>query len=56
MLAPKREIYVIRTQEGKYAKMRMLSYYCTGNMAGCMTFEYVYQGDGSKRLADGPAA
>ena len=56
VLAPKREIYVIRTQEGKYAKMRMLSYYCTGNVAGCMTFEYVYQGDGSKRLADGPAA
>ena len=56
VLAPKPEVYVIRTQEGKYAKMRMLSYYCTGNMAGCMTFEYVYQGDGSRRLADGPAA
>jgi len=56
VLAPKPEIYVIRTQDGKYAKMRMLSYYCTGNMAGCMTFEYVYQGDGSRRLTDGPAA
>ena len=56
VLAPKPEIYVIRTQDGKYAKMRMLSYYCTGNVAGCMTFEYVYQGDGSRRLADGPAA
>ena len=56
VLAPKPEVYVIRTQEGKYAKMRMLSYYCTGNVAGCMTFEYVYQGDGSTRLADGPAA
>lgn len=56
VLAPKPEVYVIRTQEGKYAKMRMLSYYCTGNVAGCMTFEYVYQGDGSMRLADGPAA
>ena len=56
VLAPKPEIYVIRTQDGKYAKLRMLSYYCTGNVAGCMTFEYVYQGDGSQRLADGPAA
>ena len=56
VLAPKPEVYIIRTQEGKYAKMRMLSYYCTGNAAGCMTFEYVYQGDGSRRLADGPAA
>ena len=56
VLAPKPEIYVIRTQDGKYAKLRMLSYYCTGSVAGCMTFEYVYQGDGSRRLADGPAA
>ena len=56
VLAPKPEIYIIRTQDGKYAKLRMLSYYCTGNVAGCMTFEYVYQGDGSSRLADGPAA
>ena len=56
VLAPKRAVYVVRTQDGKYAKMRMLSYYCTGNVAGCMTFEYVYQGDGSIRLADGPAA
>ena len=56
VLAPKPEVYVIRTQDGKYAKMRMLSYYCAGNVAGCMTFEYVYQGDGSRRLADGPAA
>ena len=56
VLAPKPEVYVVRTQDGKYAKMRLLSYYCTGNVAGCMTFEYVYQGDGSRRLADGPAA
>ena len=56
VLAPKPAVYVIRTQDGKYAKMRLLSYYCTGNVAGCMTFEYVYQGDGSRRLADGPAA
>lgn len=56
VLAPKPGIYVIRTQDGKYAKMRLLSYYCPGNVAGCMTFEYVYQGDGSRRLIDGPAA
>lgn len=56
VLAPKPEIYVVRTQDGKYAKIRLLSYYCTGNVAGCMTFEYVYQGDGSRRLADDPAA
>jgi hypothetical protein len=30
--------------------MRMLSYYCKNDVAGCMTFEYVYQGDGSTHL------
>ena len=47
VLLPKPIVYVVRTQEGKYAKMRMLSYYCKNDVAGCMTFEYVYQGDGS---------
>ncbi len=55
VLVPKPMIYLIRTQDGKYAKMRLLSYYCDGNVSGCMTFEYVYQGDGSTLLAP-PAA
>ena len=51
ILTPKPMVYIVRTQDGKYAKMRILSYYCKGNIAGCMTFEYVYQGDGSTNLA-----
>jgi len=51
ILTPKQMVYIVRTQDGKYAKMRILSYYCKGNIAGCMTFEYVYQGDGSTNLA-----
>lgn len=51
VLAPKPVVYIVRTQDGKYAKMRLLSYYCKDNMAGCLTFEYVYQGDGSPNLA-----
>jgi hypothetical protein len=51
ILTPKPLVYIVRTQDGKYAKMRILSYYCKGNIAGCMTFEYVYQGDGSTNLA-----
>ena len=50
VLAPKPVVYLVRTQDGKYAKMRLLSYYCTGNVSGCLTFEYVYQGDGSTIL------
>jgi hypothetical protein len=51
VLAPKPLVYLVRTHDGKYAKMRILSYYCTGQSAGCLTFEYVYQGDGSTNLA-----
>jgi HmuY protein len=51
VLAPKRVVYVVRTQDGKYAKMRILSYYCKESASGCLTFEYVYQGDGSTNLA-----
>jgi hypothetical protein len=51
VLAPKPVVYIVRTQDGKFAKMRLLSYYCRGGEAGCLTFEYVYQGDGSTQLA-----
>jgi HmuY protein len=51
ILRPKPNVYVIRTADGKYAKMRLLSYYCDGGQAsGCFTIEYVYQGDGSRRF------
>ncbi len=55
VLAPKPIVYIVRTHDGKYAKMRLLSYYCASKSSGCLTFEYVYQGDGSTNLA-GPAA
>jgi hypothetical protein len=51
VLAPKPIVYIVRTHDGKYAKMRLLSYYCASHSAGCVTFEYVYQGDGSTKLA-----
>jgi len=46
-LTPKDEIYVIRTADGKFAKMVIEDYYC-GQTAGCMSFTYVYQGNGSR--------
>jgi hypothetical protein len=51
VLRPKANIYAIRTADGKYAKLRIVSYYCDGGQAsGCFTIEYVYQGDGSRRV------
>lgn len=55
VLLPKPITYLVRTRDGKYAKMRIVSYYCKGNIAGCMTIEYVYQGDGSRNLTAPPA-
>jgi hypothetical protein len=56
VLQPKSNVYAIRTADGKYAKMRVLSYYCDGGQAsGCFTLEYVYQGDGSRLLVKNPS-
>jgi hypothetical protein len=51
VLHPKPHVYAIRTADGKYAKMRVVNYYCDGGQAsGCFTVEYVYQGDGSRHF------
>lgn len=51
ILSPRGEVYVVRTADERYAKFEVLSYYCTGGVPGCFTLRYVYQGDGSRRLA-----
>lgn len=48
-------VYVIRTADGKFAKMRLVSYYCEGGKSsGCVTFDYVYQGNGSRQFVPAP--
>jgi HmuY protein len=55
LLHPKPNTYLIRTADGKYARMHLVSYYCDGGQAsGCFTFEYVYQGDGTRRFVSEP--
>ncbi|MGH7481228.1 MAG: HmuY family protein, partial [Longimicrobiales bacterium] len=54
LLTPRPTVYVIRTSDGRYAKLRVRSYYCPGATPGCTTFEYVYQGDGSRTLRPTP--
>jgi heme-binding HmuY-like protein len=46
-LLPKPHVWAVRTADGRYAKIEILSYYCPGPQPGCLTFRYVYQGDGS---------
>jgi hypothetical protein len=50
LLTPARHIYGIRTADRRYAKIDILSYYCPGPTAGCLTFRYAYQPDGTRVL------
>lgn len=51
LLRPRPRTYGVRTADGRYAKIRMVSYYCPGATPGCPSFRYVYQGDGSRRVS-----
>jgi len=50
VLTPKPHVWAVRTADGRYAKMEIVSYYCPGSRPGCLTFRYVYQGDGSRNV------
>lgn len=51
LLTPKSRVYAIRTADGRYAKLRFMSYYCPGAQPGCVTVEYVYQGGGGRQVS-----
>jgi hypothetical protein len=51
LLSPRPRVWAVRTADGRYAKLEMVGYYCPGAQPGCVTFRYVYQGDGSTRVA-----
>jgi hypothetical protein len=42
LLVPKGHIYVVKTREGRFAKVELISYYCPGLLAGCLTFRYQF--------------
>lgn len=50
-LTPKNNIYIIRTADGRYAKMQILKYYC-GRASGCYTIKYAYQANGSREFTN----
>jgi hypothetical protein len=47
LLTPRPRVYAVRTADGRFAKLELLGYYCPGAQPGCVTFRYVYAGDGS---------
>ena len=48
LLAPRSNVFAVRTADSRYAFLEILSYYCAGAQAGCLTFNYYYQGNGSR--------
>ncbi|MDA1095695.1 MAG: HmuY family protein [Chloroflexi bacterium] len=51
LLEPRPTVWAVRTADGRYAKMEILGYYCSGALAGCLTFKFVYQGGGGTDVA-----
>jgi hypothetical protein len=49
-IVPSDYIYVVKTANGKYAKIWFKSYYSPANLSGYITMQYKYQSDGSKLL------
>lgn len=48
-----KNVLIIKTAEGNYAKMQIMNYYCKKGkegVNGCYTLKYVYQGNGSKNF------
>lgn len=42
LLVPNGHDYVVKTREGRFAKLELISYYCPGLRAGCLTFRYQF--------------
>jgi hypothetical protein len=49
-IVPSDYVYIVKTADGKYAKVWFKSYYSAANLSGYVSFQYKYQPDGSKKL------
>ena len=49
-IVPSDYIFIVKTGDGKFAKVWFKSYYSAENLSGYVTFQYKYQPDGSKNL------
>lgn len=49
-LTARKNVYVIRTADGKFTKTQFLSFYCADKNAGCIQMRYVYQDSGARNF------
>lgn len=48
---PNNHVYVVKTADGKYAKLQVEGFYDDEGNSGFMTFKFAYQSDGTTNLA-----
>lgn len=46
-LTARKNIYILRTAEGNYAKIQFQNFYCADKQPGCIQMKYAYQANGS---------
>jgi hypothetical protein len=49
-LVPREHVYVIKTADGKYAKIMLTDYYDAENVSGNITMQYLYNAEGGTDL------
>ncbi len=47
-LTARKNVYVMRTSDGKYAKIQFLSFYCADKQPGCIQMKYAYKDEETK--------
>ena len=47
---PSNHVYIVKTADGKYAKIKVLGFHNEKGKSGFVSFEYAYQADGSKNI------
>lgn len=48
---PNNHVYIVKTADGKYAKLQVLGFYNDEGLSGYMNFKFAYQSDGTTNLA-----
>ena len=47
---PNNHVYIVKTADGKYAKVKVLGFHNEKGKSGFVSFQYAYQPDGSKNI------
>ena len=55
-LTARKNVYVMRTANGKFAKTQFLSFYCPNKNPGCILMRYAYQDSGARSFLKNEAA